>query len=96
MVFEEKIERLEEENIHPSEKLTIQIMLMVQNNLIDSRDNERFEDWSYEKVISKCNNHGKYYTEEEHREVIVQARKERRSREKFFSKIGMSNPLQRK
>lgn len=87
MDFQEKFERVDEENIHPSEKIVVKVMLTVQNQLIDLRDNERFEDWSYEKIVNKCNSHGKYYTEEEHKEVKMQAEKERWKRKQFFDRL---------
>lgn len=87
MDFQEKLERLDEENIHPSERFSAQIMLVVQNGLVNLRDNERFEDWSYAKIVSKCNKSGEYYTKEEHLKVVRDAQREARKRKEFFANL---------
>lgn len=58
MTFEEKLEKLDKEDLYPSDKFSAQILLIVQNLLQDLRDNEPLEEWSYEKVIKFSNKHG--------------------------------------
>ena len=59
MTFEEKLEKLDEENLYFSDRFSAQILLIVQNLLQDLRDNEPLEEWSYEKIIKLSNKHGR-------------------------------------
>lgn len=59
MTYLEKLKALDDERLHPSDKLIAQVILMVQDKVFEIRDNEPFEDWSYEKVIGICNLHGR-------------------------------------
>ena len=82
-----KLERLAEENLHPSDAFAAQIMLIVQECLVDDRDNERFEDWDYEKIVSKCNKHGEFYSAEEQHKRLRKLEKEREARNEFFDSL---------
>ena len=88
-----KIESLQEENLHPSDAFTAKIMIMVQNKLLEDRDNERFEDWTYEKIVSKCNLHGAFYAEEEQRKRLRDLKKERVTRQQLLNSISLGGEI---
>ena len=57
MIFSDKMRKLEGEKMYPSDRFKAQILFMTQEYLLEQRDNEPFEEWSYEKVLQKSSDH---------------------------------------
>lgn len=49
--FTDNMKKLDRLHLYPSDKFAVQIMMMVQQKVIDCRDNEAFKDWTMEKIV---------------------------------------------